>query len=172
MATATKTVDYSAYEADLAALLKQNADEKAPPAGTFNAKVRQAAWSLTKTKDDPMVSIQGEITGPTHEGRIVFPRAGLWSANRASGAAGLNEMSIALGLPAVMLFAQASAIAAGREHLVEANAELSSVLDQDERYFNVTVTHKEKKGKSGVTNEAETQVDVNYKLTPYAYIAG
>ena len=171
MATATKTVDYSQYEADLAALLKQNAEEKAPPAGTFNARLRQAEWSFTKN-GDPMVSLQGEITGPTNEGRIVFPRAGLWSTARAAGAASLNETSIALGLPAVMLFAQASAIAVGRVTLDEANAELTSVLDQDERYFNVTVTHKEKKGKSGVTNEAETQVDVNYKLTPYTFIAG
>ena len=98
----------------------------------------------------------------------------LWYlANEDTGARlYFNEMSIALGIPAVMLFAQASAIAAGRLTLAEANAELTSVLDQDERYFNVTVTHKEKKGKSGITNEAETQVDVDYKLTPYTYIAG
>jgi len=166
MATATKTVDYSAYEADLAALLKKEADENAPPTGTFNARLRQARWSFSK-KGDPMVTLQGEISGPTNAVRIVFPRAGLW--NR--GVTGLNEMSIALGIAPVTLFAQASAIAAGRLSLDDANAELTSVLDQDERYFNVTVTHKEKKGQSGITNEAENQVYVNYKLTPYTYIA-
>lgn len=153
------------YDEELAALLKENEEGKLPPVGRFNVDVDSAVWSFSKA-GDPMMTVAGTIVAPTNIGRKVFHRVGLWSKARASGAAGLNELALAVGVSPADLYRTAVGLAGSTIQLGEANAELAGLVGTA---INMVVTHRVKTEKDplGATSQVK---DAQIRVLPYEYI--
>jgi hypothetical protein len=71
------------------------------PAGWYNATIAQAELKQTKTGTGEYIKIRYDITGPTHEGRVVFGNLNLKNASQKAEQIGhqqFRELLLAAGL--------------------------------------------------------------------------
>lgn len=153
------------YDNELAALLAENAEGKLPPVGRFNVDIDSAVWSFSKA-GDPMLTVAGTIVSPTSIGRKVFHRVGLWSKARASGAAGLNELALAVEYNPADLYRTAVELSQGVVQLETANADQAGLAGTA---INMVVTHRSKTEKDPL-GATSTVKDAQIKVLPYEYI--
>lgn len=74
------------------------------PAGWYTATVGGAELKNTKQGGGQYIAVRYDITGPTHEGRVVFGNLNIKNANSKAEEIGrqqLGELMRAIGLPAV-----------------------------------------------------------------------
>lgn len=74
------------------------------PAGWYSASITQADLKTTKAGNGNYISVRFDITGPTHQGRVVFTNLNIRNPNPKAEEIGrqqLGEIMRAIGLPAV-----------------------------------------------------------------------
>ena len=74
------------------------------PAGWYTATIGGAEVKATKAGTGEYIAIRYDITGPTHQGRVVFGNLNIKNANPTAEAIGyqqMGELMRAIGLPRV-----------------------------------------------------------------------
>lgn len=74
------------------------------PAGWYTAKISEADLKETKAGNGRYINIRYDVTGPSHEGRVVFGMLNIKNPSRKAediGLAQLGELLRAIGLPRV-----------------------------------------------------------------------
>ena len=74
------------------------------PAGEYSAAITGAELKNTKNGDGQYIAVQYTITGPTHEGRVIFSNLNIRNKNPKAqeiGLAGLNSLMRAIGLASI-----------------------------------------------------------------------
>ena len=74
------------------------------PAGWYNASITSAELTPTKAGDGAYIKVRYDITGPTHQGRVVFGNINIRNKNPDAERIGrqqLGELMLAIGLAEV-----------------------------------------------------------------------
>lgn len=74
------------------------------PAGWYNASITEADLKPTKDGSGQYIKLRFDVTGPSHEGRVIYSNINLRNANPKAEEIGrqqLGDLARALGLPAV-----------------------------------------------------------------------
>jgi len=74
------------------------------PAGTYAATITQAELATTKAGTGQYIKLRYDITGPTHEGRVIFGNLNIRNPNPKAEEIGrqqLGDLMRAIGLPSV-----------------------------------------------------------------------
>ena len=79
-------------------------DYKARPAGWYTATITEADLKDTKAGTGSYIKLRYDITGPTHEGRVVFGNLNIRNANPKAESIGqqqLGDVMRAVGVPSL-----------------------------------------------------------------------
>jgi hypothetical protein len=74
------------------------------PPGWYNATISQADTAITKNGTGQYIKVRYDITGPTHQGRVVFGNINVQNASAAAEEIGrkqLGEIMRAIGVPRI-----------------------------------------------------------------------
>lgn len=97
------------------------------PAGWYNATIGEADLRDTKAGTGQYVSVRYNITGPTHEGRVVFGNLNIRNPNPKAEEIGrqqLGSIMRAIGLPSVQ----------DTDQLIGGNLQIKVTVKNDETY--------------------------------------
>lgn len=92
------------FEINRAELPVSESSYETVPAGWYSAKITEAELKQTKSGTGQYIKLRFDITGPTHEGRVVFNNLNIQNANPKAEEIGrqqLNEVMAACGLERV-----------------------------------------------------------------------
>ncbi len=82
----------------------EGGDFKSLPAGWYTASISEASLNDTKSGTGQYIKLRYDITGPTHEGRVIFGNMNIRNANPKAESIGLQQLGDvmrALGLESV-----------------------------------------------------------------------
>ena len=91
-------------EFDIAELPQGNGDFQPLPAGWYSAHITSAELKNTKSGTGQYIAVRYDITGPTHQGRVVFGNLNIKNPNVTAEEIGrqqLGELMRAIGLARV-----------------------------------------------------------------------
>ena len=97
------------------------------PAGWYTATISQAERKATKAGNGQYIKLRYDITGPTHQGRVVFGNLNIKNANPKAeeiGRADLGNIMRAIGLAKVT----------DTDQLIGGNLSIKLEVKQDEQY--------------------------------------
>ena len=97
------------------------------PIGAYTATITKAEVKITKLGDGEYISLRFDITGPTHQGRVVFHNLNIKNKNPKSEAmalADLGKIMRATGLSRVT----------DTDQLIGGNMTIKLTIKQDEKY--------------------------------------
>lgn len=115
------------FTADVATLPTNNNNFDPLPAGWYEVKIHSADLKATKEGGGQYIAVRYDVTGPTHEGRVVFGNLNVRNANPKAeeiGRAQLGELMRAIGI----------ATANDTDELVGGTLAIKLDVKKDEKY--------------------------------------
>jgi hypothetical protein len=97
------------------------------PAGWYTATISQAELKATKAGNGQYIKLRYDITGPSHQGRVVFGNLNIKNANAKAEEIGrqqLGEIMRAIGIPKVT----------DTDQLIGGQISIKLEIKQDEKY--------------------------------------
>ena len=114
-------------EFDIAELPQGKGNFDPLPAGWYNATISQADLTTTKAGNGQYIKIRYDITGPTHQGRVVFGNLNIKNPNVTAediGRQQLGDLMRAIGLARVK----------NTDQLIGGNLQIKLSIRADEGY--------------------------------------
>lgn len=100
---------------------------EALPAGWYTATIAGAEMKPTKSGTGSYIAVRYDITGPTHQGRVIFSNLNITNANPKAEEIGrqqLRQLMEAIGLAKM----------ADTDQLIGANVKIKLKIERDEQY--------------------------------------
>ena len=97
------------------------------PVGWYDATITKAEIKATKSGTGKYISIRFDITGPTHQGRVVFTNINIRNANPTAEKIGREQF-------AAIMLAGGIPTATDSDHLIGASMKIDLGIERSEEY--------------------------------------